>query len=401
MYKIFITYFKIILSSIILSIYIFQLYLTIKYSGTSGEISKKISIYENTTGLKFDTRTKFEFYNDLKKNNENVVVTVTPSFNLEYFGKQYLIDNLFPLAGISKKQTINCNENGYFSIYESDRYGFNNPDYEWNENKIEYMLVGDSSTHGNCVNRPHDIGSRLRNISKKNVLNLGYAANGPLFQFATLREYLDKNVKNVLWLYNENDLYDLNRDLRSEVLLRYLNDKNFYQNLKSKQKKIDKHLNYLIKEMEPLESQKQLNEKKEKSSLLYKIEKFITLKNIRELFLQKYITTHKVNEEINPKFTEILLKSKKLSLENGSNFYFIFLPSFSRYGAGYDKNEIEYNQIKKIVTELNIPFIDLHHNLFLKHDDKFKFFALEINAHYSPLGYKEISQTIYNKISKF
>ena len=41
---------------------------------------------------------------------------------------------LFPLSGISNSKTIHCNESGYYSIYKSDRYGFNNPDYDWDKN---------------------------------------------------------------------------------------------------------------------------------------------------------------------------------------------------------------------------------------------------------------------------
>jgi hypothetical protein len=71
------------------------------------------------------------------------------------------------LGGISYAETIHCNENGYYSIYQSDRYGFNNPDTEWDSEEIEYLLVGDSFTHGRCVNRPNDIASVLRQYSKK------------------------------------------------------------------------------------------------------------------------------------------------------------------------------------------------------------------------------------------
>ena len=72
---------------------------------------------------------------------------------------------------------------GYFAIYNSDRYGFNNPDKEWEQNEIEYLLVGDSMTMGHCVNRPDDVSSVLRKISNRSVLNLGYRGNGPLQRF--------------------------------------------------------------------------------------------------------------------------------------------------------------------------------------------------------------------------
>jgi hypothetical protein len=100
-------------------------------------------------------------------------------------------DNIFFLSGIKNSETIVCNENGYYSIYQSDRYGFNNPDNEWDKKEIEYFLVGDSFTHGSCVNRPNDISSVLRNLSNKSILNLGMRGNGPLIEYTTLREYLD------------------------------------------------------------------------------------------------------------------------------------------------------------------------------------------------------------------
>ena len=65
--------------------------------------------------------------------------------------------------------------------------------------KIEYLLVGDSFVHGNCVNRPNDISSVLRKLSNKPVLNLGYEHHrGPLIEYASLREYLSPKVKKVI-----------------------------------------------------------------------------------------------------------------------------------------------------------------------------------------------------------
>ena len=78
----------------------------------------------------------------MKKLNNKITVTVHPSY---YINRE---TDIFPLSGISNSKTIYCNENGYFSIYQSDRYGFNNPDEEWDSNEIEYLLVGDSMTHG-------------------------------------------------------------------------------------------------------------------------------------------------------------------------------------------------------------------------------------------------------------
>ena len=60
-----------------------------------------------------------------------------------------------------------------FTLYNvTMRYGFNNPDTEWDKEEIEYLLIGDSFVHGACVNRPNDISSVLRNLSKAALINL-------------------------------------------------------------------------------------------------------------------------------------------------------------------------------------------------------------------------------------
>ena len=65
----------------------------------------------------------------------DIVIRFQPTYSLK---KQ---DNtIFPLSGISNSETIHCNENGYYSIYQSDRYGFNNPDKEWDSKVIEYLF---------------------------------------------------------------------------------------------------------------------------------------------------------------------------------------------------------------------------------------------------------------------
>ena len=176
--------------------------------------------------------------------------------------------SLFPLSGISNSKTIHCNESGYYSIYKSDRYGFNNPDDVWDEQKINLLIIGDSFVHGACVNRPNDISSNLRNNYKLNVINLGYSSNGPLIEYATLREYYSPNIEKVVWVFFEgNDIFDLKFEKESLILRNYLNDLNFTQELKYKQEKIN-----------TLNQEVIFNEKK------YYFKKLIKLGNLREIF---------------------------------------------------------------------------------------------------------------------
>ena len=152
------------------------------------KFQKKISLYENSTGKKYDLRTKYEVYNELKKINDDVTVVMAPAFGLEYFGQQHFDDYLFPLSGFSNKKTINCNENGYYPIIKTDRYGFYNNDKIWSQD-FEEVFLGDSFTAGSCVNIEDNIISNYKkNFSDKIVINLGTPGSFPLLELVKLKE---------------------------------------------------------------------------------------------------------------------------------------------------------------------------------------------------------------------
>lgn len=375
-----------IISSIV-SIYLLEGYLTFKiYSPKKQLLKERIlqrNLYEKQTGMKWDRRTRFEVYEDLKMINSEIVVGITPSHHI--YKKQS--QSILPLSGISNSETITCNENGYYSIIQSDRYGFNNPDVEWDKKEIEYLLVGDSFTYGECVNRPNDIASVLRVLSNKSVLNLGQSDNGPLLEYATLREYLDKNVKNVLWIYYErNDLRDIRKENKNRILNNYLNDLNYKQNLKFKQNEINK-LGLSIIEDEKKEEKKK-NERKRK---IFKnnLIKFIKIYHTRI----SIFTSPKPLSLYVPEFKKIIKLTKELVEKNNSKLYFIYLPERGRYETSYDNTN--YNLIKDVVSELNIPFIDAHIEIFKKEQNPLKLFPFVKHGHYNIDGYKKVAEEIF------
>ena len=371
------TYLIIILSSVVFSLYAFEWHLTMGKG-----LYKKAKLYKQQTGKDYDTRTDWEIYNDLKKEDENIVSDIPPKSHLAQEGK------LFPFSGISNSKTIQCNENGYYAIYQSDRYGFKNPDSEWDKKEIEYLLIGDSMTHGECVNLPNDIASVLRTLSKKSALNLGYNANEPLIEYATLREYLKPNVKNVLWFYFEgNDTSDLDSELNSLILNSYLKNLNFTQNLIFKQNEIDE---LGIKKIE------RAREKIEKrNNLTFKLLKFIKIFNLRKSI---YMSIYEPQLQPQPQFKEILKLAKELSTKNNSNFYFVYLTGYHRYKTTYHHNS--YNKVKKIIEELNIPFIDIHKEVFEKESNPLKLFPFELSGHYNVEGFRKVAEAIHKFISK-
>ena len=387
--KIYKTYILIILVSIIISLYLFEAYLryTKESNFSNFQINKsyRMKVYQNETGKNYDERTIFQLYKDLKKENKNIVLPFLPH-NLR--GESNF--DFFPLAGPSNSKTIVCNENGYYSIIESDKFGFNNPNEEWNNNEIEYILFGDSFTYGDCVNRPYDIASVLRSLSNKSVLNLGYRGNGPLMEYATFREYFptNKKVKKILWLYFEgNDNYELTLELKNDILKKYLNNLNYSQNLREKQEYIDNKVQFSNQEIERkiIQSKNKLKPPRNNNQNNQMI-KFLKLKEIR--------SNLRKNPQPRNELVKILYNINEFAKNNNSEFYFIYLPEYSRYKSRY-YSQRNYKKIKKILNKLEIPFIDIHKKVFENENNPLKLFPFELSGHYNKEGYKKTAEYIY------
>ena len=369
------TYFNIFFISLVFSLYLFEGYLNL-ITSDKYLLEKKSKIYKLKTNKNYDKRTKYEVYNDLKKLENNISVTAPPAALHLY----EVNENIFPFSGRSNSKTIVCNENGYFSIFQSDRYGFNNPDYEWDKDEIEYLIIGDSLAFGECVNRPNDIASVLRKLSNKAVINLGYGSNGPIIEYAVLREYYPKNTKKILWLYSEiNDLFDINEELKNKILKNYFEDEEFTQNLKKQQDLIDEIVLNKINLKSKFKKESNIKE-----FMIY----FIKLTNLRNL-ISPY--EYKPND----KFLDLFMKVKKFAEINNSEIYFVYMPGATRYLAvQYDQY---YDEVKKIIDDLGINIIDVHSEVFAKEKNPLDLFPFQMMGHYSVEGYEKAANVIYNK----
>ena len=104
------------------------------------------------------------------------------------------------MGGISFKNIILCNEAGEWITFDSDRYGFNNNDYVWDYKNVDFMLVGDSFAQGYCVERRSNIAGILESKGSY-AINLGTGGNGPLVNFAVIKEYIELlKPKNIIWI---------------------------------------------------------------------------------------------------------------------------------------------------------------------------------------------------------
>jgi hypothetical protein len=378
-------YIYIFFISCLIGLYLFEAYLTFFtiYRGSIKIDSNNIKIYKKETGLEYDTRQKFQVYDDLKKVNPNTKVALGPI--------NHKNNNLYSLSGISNVDTILCNENGYYAIYKSDRYGFRNNNENWDKYNKEYILIGDSFGIGECVNSDKTITSFLEKFSKKTALSLSFGGNGPLTEYATIREYLRPNMNKIIWIYFDgNDQTNLNRELKSEILKNYLKDKNFTQNLISRQNQIDKLLERTI------EIEREKAQFRFERSFVYRFFKFLKLFNTRDFFENLHQRKYSQKVEIKKEFYEIMRLTKEITNDNNSELHFVYLPDTMVMKDKCNNKNESYDLIKKFITiDLNINFIDLCEKLFHRIDDPLKLFPFRKNGHFNEFGYETISKIIY------
>ena len=321
-----------------------------------------------------DKRTMEKFYKDALKKGKKISPTIPPSAFLNFKIKDYN-----PLSLISNSKIVNCNENGEYVVNKSDRFGFNTDNETWDKENIDFVLVGDSFTYGYCEKRSNNFDGHIKKNSEfKNIINFGMGGNGPLINYATLREYYpkNKNVDTILWFFYPNDFNDLNNELNSEVLLRYLNDENFLQNLIKK----DDYKNKIYQDFVYNRFQ-------------MKKFRFILLTKTRNYILKKFSMINPNNETNRYYNDKNLLIFKNimelvLKIDENAKLYFIYIPEYEQFFTD-NYNHKHKKKVIEIIKELNIPIIDLE-NIFKESKNHRRLFSKHpIINHYSSDGYSE------------
>lgn len=342
-------------------------------------LNKKVKFYDGDS--------RFKIYYKFK-DQLNMTISLHPHLFISENGikNTTLNKTMFPLSGIANKTTLLCREMNKWEIFQSDRFGFNNPDIVWDLKKIDYLLIGDSFTQGLCVDNNNTIAANLRTKLSNSLINLGHAGSGPLIEFAILNEYGSiKKPKKVIWFYFEgNDLENLSRHDNLSFLKKYLNN-SYSQNLPDYQTELDlileKYLDAKSKEFYLKDLTKNLR--------LYNIRKI--LKSLNPSYERKIV--HKETFDL---FSKIIRLSKKKIQSWDGELIFVYLPDGRRFIN--DKNTIKYDTEKKniltIVKKLDITVIDFNKEFLEQQKEPLSFYTLKGLAHFTEKGYKALANTI-------
>jgi lysophospholipase L1-like esterase len=84
----------------------------------------------------------------------------------------------------------------------------------------------------------------------------------------------------------------------------------------------------------------------------------------------------------------------------GGKMYFIYLPTFVKYSTDHELKNNDF--IMQTATELDIPIIDIHKEVFDPHPDPLSLFAsliiTRLHHHYTAEGYRLVAEAIGKRL---
>ncbi len=389
--------------SIVVSLYGIELFLFFLKSSAEQNtfMTYKRAKAARSAGVDFDMRSVLDVVLDFEEDARETVPYVVPHHLIsDGFGRD--MSEILPLAGVSQKTTVYCNEGGEHTIYESDEHGFNNPYGIFSQSDIEIALIGDSLTQGACVKPGEDIGNQLRKKGNT-VINLGIAGSGPLLELAILKEYSEAlKPEIVLWVYGEfNDISDMEKEKQSPLVWSYF-EKDFSQGLIDRQREVDRFLQRYI------ERKKQEKRERRQKQSTFVPEQLVKLWHLRmKLGLAPSIKSSAApSTEVSHSstalselslFKKVLEKAMMLTASWGGKLYFVYIPTYHRYAGKVEHGEFfQRDQILSLVQSLDIPVIDTH-EMFVNHPDPLSLFPFRVSGHFNEEGYR----LVVDKISEY
>jgi len=337
----------------------------------------------------------------IKKNSSKIYLN---------FGSYKLLDkvnlNNLPLSGYNQAKILLClDEYNKPIYYNSDKNGFNNEIYQ-EQNDI--LLIGDSYVQGMCVKNSENFNGQFKKFDF-NTTSLGVAGNGPLLEYATFKEFKSqyKFKKLILFITPDNDFYDLSNEINNKILINYLLNKNFLQDLSNKDKKNEKK--NILNEY--------FNNKTKRFANDFLSVYHFNLKEIGNLIENVFSKKIKEdyfylqNEKVDEVFFEIIKHFNDYLTNQNIDFYIVFnsvTPNIL-YPSNLESRkykrllDIKVSKIKELLDENQIKYLD-YTQFILKNYNKnnINFVFKKINNrwdHYTEKGYYTLTSNIVKLIS--
>jgi len=377
-----------LLITILVALYLAELTLWVygKYGHGSFEMENRRGVYLaglQKQGVPVDLREFSEVLGDWRRSGIQVVPTISPKEYLRSVSPR----DLFPLSGVSRSFTYLCNESGKNVTYTSDEHGFRNPGGAWQRKPpVDVAILGDSFANGVCVEDGEDLASRIR-TKYPSTINLGIRGTGPLVQLAIMREYLPSlRPRVVLWFYYDNDLDDLEMEIRNEHLRRYL-DAGYSQDLIRRQNEVDGiHTRFLAKGFSRPAAAP--------PTAWDTVRHWLRMKGVRNFTasLLEQLPVHWTRDTGD--YTRIVGIAKKLVTDQGGTLYLVLLPDWRQMNrSAEDPAYRQKDRVLAAAARCGVRVIDVL-QAFRKDSSPARRFNDFPGSHYNRIGYQVAAEYV-------
>jgi hypothetical protein len=359
-----------------------------------------------------DTRDRREVIEDLRRQgSEAVPQFILPPIEVVPEATRNDAPGVMPLSGMANVLTVACNQNGQYLTYTTDARGFFNPAGIWHLDNIDIAAVGNAGTLGYCVPPEKNFAALIRSRYPATI-NLGMTGEGPLHVLGVLKEYVAPlKPKVVLWFYSEgNSLTELRYEKGDSALQRYLNDKDFSQQLLGRQAEIDAAVRWYLTRQNALELAEEKRRQAKAIPLSARLVAFARLSEVRQQIGMIYGATTPQSESVpvseqNELNSEIsLLREVFTSANNyvtgwGGKLWLVYLPGQGRYFGNPEPGIAKREQVLGFVSTLGIPIVDIDPAI-RAHGDPASLYPFRQPGHLNEAGHRLISQVVINALSE-
>tara|TARA_Y100001958_G_C21055732_1_gene420301 strand:- start:219 stop:869 length:651 start_codon:yes stop_codon:yes gene_type:complete len=211
--------------------------------------------------------------------------------------------------------------------------------------------------------------------------------------------------KNIIYLYFEgNDLDELNFEKSNPILMKYLDDK-FNQNYLERYSEIKLFLSNVEKETEKMifEKSKNFVQETKKSNLKIiqaHLKDILEINNLKNIFKYKILNKQHDNYDLELLYKIVERMDRDVKKWNG-NYYFVYVPTWSRYFTKYTKYDAKIDLKDEIIKNLNLKNINtLDLTNFFDNSDSIKqYYPLGYLGHYNSKGYNKIADIIKKRLN--
>lgn len=391
------------------------------------QLTATVKLTAERLGKTPDLRSKLEAVAGMRKEGRDVFPYLGDT---EFFwgGKKYAVISTLP-----QTDTLLCNEVGDYLIYRSDELGFRNPAGTWSRKSNDVLLVGDSFTHGLCVDDKDSIAGSLREKGMS-VVNLGVTGAGPITYLAALREYgRYVNPKDTFFIFFEgNDFLRAPEDrgptASASVIQRYLDpdfSQGLYQRADSLVEGMEEYYEVAFGDQVRQMQELGLSEGLDLRDVLTfgRLRGMLGLNPRYESIFQQISKKREIEvnlDELDERALDYLIDIVELSKEEsekiGSKFHFVYIPGIIRYMRHFDDEQRELaeriglgevpvfsaqrykTEIINAMLERGISVVDVEPSF--TSDPSVEDLFLSIRSHYSPRGYRRVAEMITRHLTR-